>query len=161
MPRRKSKRLLGLFWNAKVFPETAGGRVSAGLGSTQPFGPGRKQPGRPNWIRSTAMPRPVTDPGQLAIASASPLCWASQESGGLDWDLRPVASLPRGNRKWIYRFSGIPAGASRAAQSRSPTCRLSTPAGARVASLRGPSLRREQAQDSTSSLGRPILPQSH
>src|SRR5438128_9402596 len=52
------------------------------------------QPTRsPNWMRLTAMPLSVAEQNPWRSSAAS-LRWASQQSGGLDWELWPGAYGP-------------------------------------------------------------------
>lgn len=57
------------------------------------FGPDPRQPGEPNWMRQSAMPPSVADPTSWRF-SASGLRWASQQSGGFDWDFGSGALQP-------------------------------------------------------------------
>jgi hypothetical protein len=92
MPRRKLKRLLR---HSGTLPFSTGQREIR-FGRFQPsgtFGPDSRQPGRPNWMRQTAMPPSVADPTSWR-SSAADLRWASQQSGGFDWDFGSGALQP-------------------------------------------------------------------
>jgi hypothetical protein len=92
MPRRKSKRLLE---HSGTLPFSPGQREIR-FERFQPsgsFGPDPRQPGRPNWMRQTAMPPSVADHSSWR-SSAAALRWASQQSSGFDWDLGSGAFQP-------------------------------------------------------------------
>jgi hypothetical protein len=102
------------------------------------------------------MPLRATDHSFWRYSATDP-CWASQESGGLDWDLRPVAAIidtPETKDKYGEKKDGffalklMPAGgipqtkAGRAAQKGEPAPAVYQPSdGAQVASLQSPILR--------------------
>jgi len=92
MPRRKSKRRLR---HSGTLPFSPGQREIRfePFEPSGTFGPDPRQPGEPNWMRQTAMPPSVADPTSWR-SSATGLRWASQQSGGFDWDLGSGALKP-------------------------------------------------------------------
>jgi hypothetical protein len=92
MPRRKSKRLLE-HSGTLPFSEGSGKSGSSVFQPSGTFGPDPRQPGRPNWMRQTAMPPSVADHSSWR-PSATGLRWASQQSSGFDWDLGSGALQP-------------------------------------------------------------------
>jgi hypothetical protein len=130
MPRRKSKRLLE---HSGTLPFSPGQREIR-FERFQPsgsFGPDPRQPGRPNWMRQTAMPPSVADHSSWR-PSATGLRWASQQSSGFDWDLGSGALQPSTQEyDGFYRLKADTGRGSpprpkegRTAQKGSPPCRI-------------------------------------